>query len=246
MGLYAQQAANLSGWSGDYSHDEWRKFRREFEAKLTPLWVRRQIDEIEAELVGERTRREGAERRDRTMQAQIAKEVEVQQALKRERDDAVDEAAKLKAMVGELTQARKGAEAKQAEAQQALKLERDSALDQVAALKATVGELTQARADAEAREAQAQQDLNRERETALGEVAKLRATVDELTRALQRAGGPVSSPQPITQPGQEVYRGHTYVTTEKGDADLKLPSGRWRRFPSTDALKAFLDTYRRF
>ena len=28
MGLYAQQAANLSGWSGDYSHDEWRKFRR--------------------------------------------------------------------------------------------------------------------------------------------------------------------------------------------------------------------------
>src|SRR5262249_41224026 len=36
MGLYAQQAANLSGWSGDYSQDEWRKFRREFEAKLTP------------------------------------------------------------------------------------------------------------------------------------------------------------------------------------------------------------------
>jgi hypothetical protein len=57
---YAQQAANLSGWSGDYSHDEWRKFRREFEGKLTPLWVRRQIDEIKAELVGERTRREGA------------------------------------------------------------------------------------------------------------------------------------------------------------------------------------------
>jgi len=43
---YAQQAANLSGWSGDYSHDEWRKFRREFEGKLTPLWVRMQIDEI--------------------------------------------------------------------------------------------------------------------------------------------------------------------------------------------------------
>jgi hypothetical protein len=91
MGLYAQQAANLSGWSGDYSHDEWRKFRREFEAKLTPLWVRRQIDEIEAELVGERTRREGAERRDRTMQTQITKEVEVQQVFKRERDDALDE-----------------------------------------------------------------------------------------------------------------------------------------------------------
>jgi hypothetical protein len=53
MGLYAQQAANLSGWSGDYDNDQWGKFRREFETKLTPLWVRRQIDEIEAELVGE-------------------------------------------------------------------------------------------------------------------------------------------------------------------------------------------------
>ena len=106
LGLYAQQAANLSGWGGDYGHDEWRKFRREFEAKLTPLWVRRQLDELEAELVGERTRREGAERRDRTMQAQIAKEVELQQALKQERDDALDETAGLKAMVEELTRAR--------------------------------------------------------------------------------------------------------------------------------------------
>src|SRR6266436_7042207 len=127
MGLYAQQAANLSDWNGDYAHNEWRKFRREFEAKLTPLWVRRQIDEIEAELVGERTRREGAERRDRTMQAQITKEVEVQQVLKRERDDALDEVAALKGTVEKLTKARADATAKQAEAQQALKWERDSA-----------------------------------------------------------------------------------------------------------------------
>src|SRR5262245_42527884 len=105
MGLYAQQAANLSGWSGDYDHDQWRKFRHEFEAKLTPLWVRRQIDELEAELVGERTRREGAERRDRTMQAQITKEVEVQQVFKRERDDALDEVTTLKATVEDLTRA---------------------------------------------------------------------------------------------------------------------------------------------
>jgi hypothetical protein len=112
MGLYAQQAANLSGWNGDYSHDEWRKFRREFEAKLTPLWVRRQLDELEAELVGERTRREGVERRDRTMQAQIAKEVEVQQALKRERDDVLDEVTALKGTVEKLTQARADARSK--------------------------------------------------------------------------------------------------------------------------------------
>src|SRR6478672_12963582 len=132
MGLYAQQAANLSGWSGDYDNDQWRKFRREFEAKLTPLWVRRQIDEIEAELVGERTRREGAERRDRTMQAQIAKEVEVQQALKRERDDAVDEVVKLKSTVEELTQARANADARVLDLSQRLRNVRKSKAQETA------------------------------------------------------------------------------------------------------------------
>src|SRR5215831_11257645 len=172
MGLYAQQAANLSGWSGDYSHDEWRKFRREFEAKLTPLGVRRQIDEIEAELVGERTRREGAERRDRTMQAQIAKEVEVQQALKRERDDALDEVAALKGTVEKLTQARTDATAKQADAQRALKWERDSALDEAAALKGTVEELTQAREHAEARTVELSQRLRKVRQSKAQEIAR--------------------------------------------------------------------------
>src|SRR5262245_47808618 len=172
MGLYAQQAANLSGWSGDYSHDEWRKFRREFEAKLTPLWVRRKIDEIEAELVGERTRREGAERRDRTMQAQIAKEVEVQQYLKEERNIALDEVAALKGMVEKLTQARANATAKQAEAQQALKRERDSALDEVAALKQTVGELTQAREHAEARTVELSQRLSKVRQAKAKEIVR--------------------------------------------------------------------------
>jgi hypothetical protein len=172
MGLYAQQAANLSGWSGNYSHDEWRKFRREFEAKLTPLWVRRQIDEIEAELVGERTRREGAERRDRTMQAQIAREVEVQQLLKRERDYAFDEVAALKGAVEKLTQARADATAKQADAQQALKWERDSALDEVSALKQTLGELTQAREHAEARAVELSQRLSKVRQAKAKEIAR--------------------------------------------------------------------------
>jgi TIR domain len=97
MGLYAQQAANLAGWQGDTNHSEWRKFRREFEAKLTPAWVRQQIDELEAELVGERARREGVERRDKILQAQIAKEAETQLGLQRERDSALDESAALKA-----------------------------------------------------------------------------------------------------------------------------------------------------
>jgi hypothetical protein len=172
MGLYAQQAANLSGWSGDYGHDEWRKFRREFEAKLTPLWVRRQIDEIEAELVGERARREGAERRDRVLQAQIAKEAEVQQDLKEERDKVLDEVAALKATVEKLTRAGGEAKAKQAEAQQALKRERDSALDEVAALKTSVEELTQVRADAEARTAELSQRVRKVRQSKAQETVR--------------------------------------------------------------------------
>jgi hypothetical protein len=140
MGLYAQQAANLSGWSGDYGHDQWRKFRREFEAKLTPGWVRRQIDELEAELVGERARREGAEHRDSVLQAQIAKEAKTQQELKRERNEARDEVVALKATVEELTRARSEAEARKTDT-----------LQQVAALRATVDEVTRARSDAEQR-----------------------------------------------------------------------------------------------
>jgi TIR domain len=154
MGLYAQQATNLSGWSGDYSHDEWRKFRREFEAKLTPPWMRRQLDELEAELVGERGRREGAERRDKILQAQIAKEAQVQQDLKRERDKALDEVAALKATVDELTPGR------EAERQQQLKSEYKKALDEVAALKAKVDELIRARSDAEAQAVELSQRLS--------------------------------------------------------------------------------------
>jgi invasion protein IalB len=165
MGLYAQQAANLSGWSGDYSQDEWRKFRREFEAKLTPLWVRRQIDEIEAELVGERARREGAERRDRVLQAQIAKEAEAQQDLKEERDKVLDEAAALKTTVEELTQAR-------AEAQQALTRDRNKAVAEVAALKTSVEELTKARTDAEARAVELSQRLTKVRQSKTQEIVR--------------------------------------------------------------------------
>jgi predicted nucleic acid-binding Zn-ribbon protein len=140
MGLYAEQAANLSGWDGDLGHEEWRKFRREFEAKLTPGWVRQHIDELEAELVGERARREGVERRDKILQAQIAKEADTQLGLQRERDSALDEIAALKGTVAELTRARSEAEARETDT-----------LQQVAALKVTVDEVTRARSDAEQR-----------------------------------------------------------------------------------------------
>ena len=145
MGLYVQQAANLSNWNGDRGHEEWCKLRRDCEDKLTPPWVRRQLDEMEAELVGERARREGAERRDKIMQARIAKEAEVQQDLKQERDKALDEVAARQATIEKLTTARADAEARDAQVQQDLKQERNKALEEIAKLKATVDELTRTR-----------------------------------------------------------------------------------------------------
>jgi hypothetical protein len=140
MGLYAQQAANLADWNGDLNHEEWDKLRREYESKMMPPWVRQRMDEKDAELVAERARRQGAERRDKTLQTQIAKEAETQQELKRERDGALDEIAALKTTAEELTRARSEAEARATDT-----------LHQVAALRATVDEVSRARSDAEQR-----------------------------------------------------------------------------------------------
>jgi hypothetical protein len=93
MGLYAVQGANLTAWAGDEEDDNWLKLRHEVESKLNPPWVRRQIDKLEAELVAERARREGAERRDRILREQIAKEAQAQQELSRERDGALEKLA---------------------------------------------------------------------------------------------------------------------------------------------------------
>jgi chromosome segregation ATPase len=105
-----------------------------------PQWVRQRMDEKEAELVAERARRQGVERRDKTLQAQIAKEAETQLGLQRERDSALDEIAALKVTAEELTRARSEAEARETDT-----------LQQVAALKGTVDEVARARSDAEQR-----------------------------------------------------------------------------------------------
>ena len=73
-----------------------------------------------------------AERRDRELQAQIAKEAEAYQDLKQERDKALDEVEELKATVENLTQARSEAAILEAQVQQDLKQERDKVLDEVA------------------------------------------------------------------------------------------------------------------
>jgi TIR domain len=56
MGLYASQCAKLALWSGDPHEDAWLKLQREVETKLTPLWVKQSIDQLEAEIVAARAR----------------------------------------------------------------------------------------------------------------------------------------------------------------------------------------------
>ena len=38
-----------------------------------------------------------------------------------------------------------------------------------------------------------------------------------------------------------VYRGYTYIIGANGEAELELSSGAWRKFPSTEYLKAYVD-----
>ena len=97
MGQHAVQAANLSSWDGDLNAAEWAKLLNQVESKLTPEWIRRTLDSMEANLVAERSRRETAERRDRTFREQIAKEAEARQQLQAERDHALEQIAQQQA-----------------------------------------------------------------------------------------------------------------------------------------------------
>jgi hypothetical protein len=96
MGLYVFQSAQLAHWNGNPHDDAWLRVLRQIEAKLTPLWVKQSIDQLEAELDAERGRREAAERRDRTLRDQIGKEASIQADLKHERDRALEETAAVK------------------------------------------------------------------------------------------------------------------------------------------------------
>jgi hypothetical protein len=91
LGLSPGQAANLADWNGDLNHTEWRKFTVKIEARLTPPpWVRTRMDELEAQLVDERARREMLERRDNKL-ASEAEEAAYQQ-LRRQSDEIYEEA----------------------------------------------------------------------------------------------------------------------------------------------------------
>jgi len=112
MGLYAAEGANLGSWDGDAADTSWINLQHEIEAKLTPLWVRRITDALEAELVAERARREAAKHNDRVLREQIATEEQAQQELRRELDQALDEVAALKQRLDEAEQLRTALEAR--------------------------------------------------------------------------------------------------------------------------------------
>jgi hypothetical protein len=131
MGLYTTQGVNLAGWDGDVAHAEWDKLRREVEVKLTPLWVQRQIHELQGELIAERARREAAEARDRSWQAQIARVAQAEQEARRERDNASDGMVGLRAELEAKARECAGYEARLAELSR--RLEETQALRQTLA-----------------------------------------------------------------------------------------------------------------
>jgi TIR domain len=67
MGFYVFQAAKLALWNGNPRDDAWLRVLRQIEDKLTPLWVKQSIYQLEAQLDAERGRREATEKRDRTL-----------------------------------------------------------------------------------------------------------------------------------------------------------------------------------
>jgi len=46
-------------------------------------------------------------------------------------------------------------------------------------------------------------------------------------------------PAPSGEPG--TYRGYDYVVCPDGTAELKLSSGEWRKYPTVDELKTYVD-----
>jgi TIR domain len=111
MGLYTVQAAKLTAWTGDVTDAHFERLVESLEERLTPLWLRRRFDRLEAELVAERARREATERRDRTLQEQISKEAGAQVDILRDRDRALADnealVAKLATMQETLDEARR-------------------------------------------------------------------------------------------------------------------------------------------
>jgi len=104
MGLQASQGAKLVFWSGDPQDDVWINLLREIEDRLTPAWVKQAIDRLEAGYFAEQTRREAAEKRNKTLRDQIEKEARTQADLKHERDLVLEQIATLKEQLANAAQ----------------------------------------------------------------------------------------------------------------------------------------------
>jgi chemotaxis protein MotB len=147
-----------------------------------PRWVQQKLNDVDAELEGERAKRETAEAHEKTLRAQISKEAKVQQNLKGERDRALTEIGELKGAVEERDKALQAQIAKQTETEQVLKSKRESALAEAANFK-TVLQDRDTLKEQTAKQADTEQGLKTERDRALADVAKLNATVEGLSRA---------------------------------------------------------------
>ncbi len=77
----------------------------------------------------------------------------------------------------------------------------------------------------------------------------IRELILEKPQVMGAAGGPAAlgsnpdhdTPQISQKIAEKTYRGYSYIIAENDESELKLSSGKWRRFPSTDYLKAYVD-----
>jgi TIR domain len=191
MGLYTVQAANLTGWAGNRDDQEWLKLLNQIETKLTPAWVRRSLDALEAELIAERARREASERRDRTFRDQLVTEAQARQELQAEVDGARDQIADLTARLEAASESRTGDRLRADDVavrlreserdRDALVAERERANARIAELERGIAELETSRRELIAR-----------LESAESRAGTAEARIVELTDAMRRAEGQVA------------------------------------------------------
>jgi hypothetical protein len=222
MGLYTVQAANLTDWKDDVKHAEWKKLCREVEHKLTPLWIKRQIDELEAELVAERARLAGVERREKVLQAQIVKEVQLQADLRQQHDKALNEATALKE---DLRQARSEAKAHAKAEARAVELSRRLNEAETHAV-----ELSRRLNEAEAHAVDLSQRLKEAEAHAVElsqRLSEAHAKLDEL-----RPAPPVAWPETLKAEFHKASPGYLYRVEKDGSVSAVNIKGKRMAFPN--------------
>jgi TIR domain len=96
MGLFTVQGANLTSWNGDVTDEEWLKLKTEVQNRLSTPWMRQIIEELQTELLAEKSRWEAVEQRSKRLQEQLGKEARMHLELKRDREQALTDMEVLK------------------------------------------------------------------------------------------------------------------------------------------------------